>query len=152
MWARAAGLVLGLACAAGSATTAQELVVIVHRDRDASLDVHQVAQIYLKIRRHWPDGGRIIPVNRDARSRERERFSQLVFGESARHQALYWNRQYFQGVLPPATLASDEAVKRFVASEPLAIGYVDASATDASIRIVLRLPVSTASGRAPAMQ
>ncbi len=149
MWARAAGLALGLACAAGTASSAQELAVIVHRDRDASLDVHQLAQIFLKIRRHWPDGGRIIPVNRDAHSRVRERFSQLVFGESARHQALYWNRQYFQGVLPPATLASDEAVRRFVASEPLAIGYVDADAVDSSVRVVLRLPSAPVSRPPP---
>lgn len=148
MWMRIAGLALGLACATGTVARAQELAVIVHRDRDASLDLHQLAQIYLKTRRHWPDGSQIIPVNRDARSRVRERFSQLVFGESARHQALYWNRQYFQGVLPPATLASDEAVRRFVATEPLAIGYLDTAAVDGSVRVVFRLP-APAGGPAP---
>ena len=62
-----------------------------------------------------------------------------IFGAFARNLIVYWNRQYFKGVLPPATLASNEAVKRFVASEERAIGYVDASAVDASVRVVLRL-------------
>ena len=37
-----------------------------------------------------------------------------VFGSRASQLVVYWIRQYFQGVLPPATLASDEAVRRFV--------------------------------------
>jgi hypothetical protein len=50
--------------------------------------------------------------------------------------AVYWNRQYFRGVLPPATLASDEAVKRFVALEPNAVGYIRASQVDESVSVV----------------
>jgi hypothetical protein len=42
-------------------------------------------------------------------------------------------------VLPPATFASAEAVRRFVAAEPNAIGYVAANAVDDSVRVVLRL-------------
>ena len=42
--------------------------------------------------------------------------------------------------LPPATLASDQAVKAYVAREKRAIGYIRASAVDASVRVALRLP------------
>ena len=48
-------------------------------------------------------------------------------------------RAYFNGVLPPATLASDEAVRRFVADEPRAIGYVRREAVDDSVRVVMRI-------------
>jgi hypothetical protein len=51
----------------------------------------------------------------------------------------YWNRQYFYGILPPATLASTEAVRRYVASDPNAIGYLPVSEVDGSIRVVLHL-------------
>lgn len=51
---------------------------------------------------------------------------------------VYWNRQYFLGVFPPATLASDEAVKKFVAKEVSAIGYVHAEVADESVRIAYR--------------
>ena len=127
-----------LACTAPAAS--DELAVIVHPMREAVLDAGDLAQIYLKQRRRWPDGAAIVPVNREPASAERVQFARTVLGQSPEQLAVYWNRRYFHGVQPPATLASDEAVKRFVASEPRAIGYVRASALDASVRAVLRLP------------
>jgi ABC-type phosphate transport system substrate-binding protein len=38
-----------------------------------------------------------------------------------------------------ATLSSTEAVKRYVASDPNAIGYVDAGYVDSTVRLVLEL-------------
>ena len=70
-------------------------------------------------------------------------FDHAVFGSGLRRLPVYWNRAYFRGVLPPATLASDEAVRRFVASEPRAIGYVRIGAADGSVRVVLILTDST---------
>jgi ABC-type phosphate transport system substrate-binding protein len=134
-----ASLALLFAMTAALPAAAQDLAVIVHVDRKDALDLAELARIYLKRRRYWADGDRIVPVNRDAESPTRDTFTRIVFDTSAWQQVMYWNRQYFMGVLPPATLASDEAVKRFVASEPLAIGYIDASAVDDSVRVVLRL-------------
>ncbi len=130
---------LALVIAAAAPTRAEELAVIVHASRTLSLDAAQVAQIYLKQRRRWPDGSAIVPVNREPGSRAREGFSRMVLGRSSQQLALYWNRQYFHGVHPPATFASDEAVKRFVASEPRAIGYVRASAVEPTVRVALLL-------------
>jgi ABC-type phosphate transport system substrate-binding protein len=137
---RLAGLMGLLAASAlAGSVRAGELVVIVHPERDAQPTMTQLAQIYLKKRRFWKNGERIVPVNRDSGSAERASFVRSVFGEEARHLSMYWNQQYFRGVLPPATLASDEAVVRFVASEPLAIGYVRPGAEDDSVRVVLRI-------------
>lgn len=130
--------VLLLAAPAG-ATAADGLAVIVHRQRTDPLDPDRIVQIYLKQRRFWSDGKRIVPVNREAGSELRALFVRRVLGTSASRLVVYWNRQYFQGVLPPATLASDEAVKRFVARERAAIGYVDPGALDDSVRVVLEL-------------
>ena len=62
-----------------------------------------------------------------------------VLRQTESRLADYWNRQYFYGVLPPATLASTGAVRRYVASDPNAIGYVPASEVDGSVRVVLHL-------------
>ncbi len=129
------GLILVLAGPA----LAEDLVMIVHADRDVRLTLPEVARIYLKKRRFWEGGERIVPVNRDSGSAAREGFTRRVFGEDATQLVIYWNRQYFRGVLPPATFASDEAVKRFVAQEPLAIGYISARRADVSVKVVLRL-------------
>jgi ABC-type phosphate transport system substrate-binding protein len=119
----------------------EELAVIVHAEREVELTRADVAQIYLKRRRFWGGGEAILPINRDPESASREAFVREIFGEEARRLEIYWNRQYFQGVLPPPTLASDEAVLRFVASERRAIGYVPAPLADASVRIVLRIEI-----------
>lgn len=142
------GILAAAAAAAAAPAAAGDLVVIVHGDRDARLSVAEVGHIYLKQRRFWSDGSAIVPVNRDSGSETRERFVRRIFGEDTRRLEVYWNRQYFHGVLPPATLASDEAVKRFVAGEPRAIGYVDSSRIelDASVRVVLRLEETGAGG------
>lgn len=130
---------------------AGDLVVIVHADRDVRLTREDVAQIYLKRRRFWKNGEAIVPLNRDSVSPARQAFVRHVFGGDTGRLAVYWNRQYFRGVLPPATLASDEAMKRFVANEPQAIGYIPVELVDASVRVVLRIagaPAGPAGGRA----
>jgi ABC-type phosphate transport system substrate-binding protein len=139
MQLRSLVVALLLAATMAGPALAEDLAIIVHGDRDVRLTLAEVAQIYLKTRRFWSDGDSIVPVNRDSGSPAREAFVHIVFAKRAPQLVVYWNRQYFQGVLPPATLASDEAVKRFVASEPLAIGYVHPSLIDASVRAVLLL-------------
>ena len=118
---------------------AEEIAVIVHPARAANLDADELAQIYLKQRRYWGDGARIVPVNHGSTSALRDAFARAVLALTPEQLSRYWNRQYFEGVLPPATLASDEAVLRFVAGEKRAIGYVRASAVNSSVRVVLRL-------------
>lgn len=114
------------------------MVVIVHPNRPIALGVDDVARIFLKKQRFWDDGSAIVPLNREAQSALREAFSRRVFGMSSAALATYWNQQYFLGVLPPPTLSSSEAVKRYVASEPGAIGYVEATVADDSVRVALR--------------
>jgi len=141
MWfrhTRSLGLLV-LLFAAHVAAADDHLAVIVPPSRTAQLTVADVAQIYLRKRRYWATGEAIVPVNREADCAVRAHFTRAVFGGEGRWLATYWNRQYFRGVLPPATLASDAAVKRFVASVPNAIGYIDAYAVDGSVRVVLRL-------------
>ena len=119
------------------AASAERIAVIVHHDRSVTLDLEAVAQIYLKRRRTWPGGDAIVPINREAGSEARARFSERVLRLDDSRLSLYWNREYFRGVLPPATLASDAAILRFVARDRRAIGYVSARSIDESVRVVL---------------
>lgn len=117
--------------------SADRIAVIVHAERSISLDREAVAQIYLKRRRYWAGGDPILPINREAGSDIRDAFNRRVLGLDDSRLGVYWNREYFRGVLPPATLASDEAIRRFVAGDRRAIGYVDPSVIDESVRVVL---------------
>ena len=53
----------------------------------------------------------------------------------------YWAKQMFSGNgSPPRELASSADVKRAVAADPTAIGYVEKGAVDSSVKSVLTLP------------
>jgi hypothetical protein len=115
------------------------LAIIVHPERYAKLSLEEVAQIYLRRKRFWDDGAAIVPLNLPSGTPLRAHFSGRVLYQTEPRLADYWNRQYLYGILPPATLASTEAVRRYVASDPNAIGYVPASEVDGSVRVVLHL-------------
>jgi ABC-type phosphate transport system substrate-binding protein len=115
-----------------------EIRVIVHPRRAAALTAGDVRAIYLKQKLYWADGQAMVAINRESGSQAREQFSTAVFGQGSRRMADYWNRRYFDaGEFPPATLASDDAVVRFVASNPNAIGYVLTRDLDESVAVVL---------------
>ena len=115
------------------------LAVIVNRERRAELSVEDLAQIYLRRKRFWEDGAPVVPLNLPSASPLREQFSRLVLRETETRLADHWNRLYFRGILPPATLVSTESVRRYVASDPNAIGYVPDSEVDGSVRVLFRL-------------
>jgi ABC-type phosphate transport system substrate-binding protein len=116
-----------------------ELAVIVHPSRAAALTTEAVRRIFLKRQRFWDDGHAIVAINQEVATQAREAFTRLVFGAEAVRLPGYWNEQYFHGIMPPIILGSEQAVVRYVASRPDAIGYVDARRADASVAIALRL-------------
>jgi hypothetical protein len=48
----------------------------------------------------------------------------------------YWRDLYFNGISPPFVLASEEAMIRFVASTPGAVGYVSQCVADKRVVVV----------------
>jgi len=134
------GIVLALGVASGAAAQQPgRMAVIVHPERRAELSVDQLAQIYLRRKQHWDDGEIIVPLNLASGMPQRAQFSQRVLRQTEPRLADYWNRRYFDGVMPPATLASTAAVRRYVAADRRAIGYVPAAEVDASVRVILYL-------------
>ena len=130
-----------------------ELVVITHPSRAIAIDADDLRRIFLKQRRFWPDGAPIVPINQESEAL-RELFDRVVLQSEPARLGAYWDRRYFEGVFPPITLASDEAVRRYVAAKPNAIGYVDARAVDESVHAAFRIaaapepdPRPTASAR-----
>jgi hypothetical protein len=132
-------LVLFVLAPANLAGQESRVAVIVHLERRAELSADEVAQIYLRRKRFWDDGTPIVPLNLPSQTPLRTRFSRLVLQQTEPRLADYWNRLYFDGILPPATLASTEAIRRYVASDTNAIGYVPAAEVDGSVRVILHL-------------
>ena len=114
-------------------------VIMAESSTVSFLSNEKLALIFKRKRNFWDNGERIQPVNLPPAHPLRRAFSQQVFGRSPEELDDYWRDMYFHGVLPPFVLASEEAVIRFVATTPGAIGYVSACALDHRVTVVLRL-------------
>lgn len=133
------GFALLLAVATARTEPPVAIAVIVHPQRTEALDPGRLAQIYLRRSRFWSDGSAVVPLNLPADSNLRSRFGRRILRQTDAQLANYWNRRYFDGVFPPATLASTTAMKHYVASDRNAIGYLPADEVDASVRSVFRI-------------
>jgi ABC-type phosphate transport system substrate-binding protein len=118
-----------------------EVVVIVNpKNPAASLTAEQVAALYLGNATTFPSGGPVALADQPEAAGIRGDFYQKATGRSVAQVRATWARITFTGKgTPPKELKTDADVKAFVAADPKAIGYVDASAVDASVKAVLKL-------------
>jgi len=107
---------------------------------DNTLSAQQLADIYTLKKVFWDNQIQVVPVNHEASSAEREKFTQAVFELSTQEMGEYWNRLSFQGKLPPVIQTSDQAVLGFVRSVPGAIGYISAGQKTDGVKVLLRIP------------
>ena len=113
------------------------LAVIVSASHGKSIKKDDLALIFKRKKQFWADGGKIQAVNLPASNPLRRTFSQTVLGASPEELEKYWNDLYFHGISPPFVLGSEEAVLRFVAETPGAIGYVPLCSADSRVFIAL---------------
>ncbi len=105
-----------------------------------TISVSDMAAIYTLKKTSWGNNIPMVPVNREANSPAREKFSEAVFNLSPQELAEYWNQLRYKGKLPPLVQTSDQAVLGFVRSVPGAIGYIDASQATTGVKVLMRLP------------
>lgn len=139
---RLASLLFALLLGCARAGLAEPLAVIAaaHGPLD-KLAPDTLKRVYSRKSQLDPHGIRWIPVNLPAADPLRRAFSLAVFDALPEDLEEYWNIQYFQGINPPQVLASEEAVLRFVAATPGAMGYVRAHLVDARVKVLLLLPI-----------
>jgi len=116
------------------------LVIASNQVPDTTISAKQLADIYLLKKSFWADNSQVVPVNREASSTEREKFSEAVFNLSPQELAEHWNRLRFQGKLPPLIQTSDEAILGFVRNVPGAVGYINANHPVSGVKILMQIP------------
>ncbi len=119
-----------------------EIAVIANAgNSEASLTAKQVKKIFLGKKNAFPGGAAAKPVDQAAGSAVRDAFYQKVAKKNADKMKTYWTQMVFSGkASPPETVSDDAAVKAWVASHKDGIGYVDKSAVDGSVKVLLTLP------------
>lgn len=125
---------------AAAAANADVVVIVNPKNPAANLSAEQVAALYLGNSSTFPDGGAAALADQPESAAVRGMFYEKATGRSAAQAKATWARLTFTGKgTPPKELKTDADVKAWVASDPKAIGYVDSSAVDGSVKAVLKL-------------
>ena len=137
LWLGVVSAVLGLCASVCDA----ELVVIVSANSPVTaLTENQVADLYLGRTSQLPSGAPALPIDLADDTVNRAHFYRIVCGKSPAQLRAYWSKLIFTGGgQPPREVADAEAMKRLVAGGPNAIGYIDRSQLDPTVKAVLAL-------------
>ena len=135
---------VGIAAAAAivvSIPARAEFVVIVHpKNPVTSLSAEHVAQYFLGKSASFPGGAAVTPLNLAEGTALRDEFYAKVADKNPGQVKAYWAKQMFSGKgSPPKELASAAELKKAVANDPSAIGYIEKSAVDATVKGVLTI-------------
>lgn len=105
--------------------------IIAHEKNPAGAASREfLADVFLKRASRWESSQSAQPVDQRSDSRVRRAFSLSVLKRPVTAVRSYWTQRIFSGRdVPPPELGSDEAVGRFVASHPGAVGYVASGPT-----------------------
>lgn len=116
--------------------TAAEIVVIVSKQNPATrMFSEQASQFFLG------KSNLFTPVDQADGSAIRNDFYKKVADKDAAQVKALWSKLVFTGkATPPKEYASSAEVKKAVAADPKAIGYIDKSAVDDSVKVILTLP------------
>jgi hypothetical protein len=115
---------------------AQVAVIVSPKSPRASLTAEQVSAIFLGKSNTRPSGSTAVPTDLAALP-ARGIFYTKIAGKSPAQVKAAWSRLVFSGkATPPKELASSAEVKKFIAANPDAIGYIEKSAVDSSVKVV----------------
>ncbi|UVW29576.1 hypothetical protein [Massilia sp. H6] len=122
------------ACATVLATApalAEVVVVVSPKAAESSLSKEQVAQFFLG------KSSSMTPVDQADSAPIRAEFYKKVADKDAAQAKALWSKLVFTGkATMPKEVADNAAVKAAVAANPKAIGYIEKSAVDASVKVV----------------
>lgn len=115
-----------------------EVVVVVSSQSSVQvLTKREVANIFLGRQTRFSSGERAVPLDQEEGSPFRDEFYTSMVGMSAAQLKAHWSRILFTGRgKPPRTLPSGIAIRMALESDPLAIGYIDRSLADDSVRVL----------------
>jgi ABC-type phosphate transport system substrate-binding protein len=130
-----------LACALclGVSVVRSDIVAVVSsKSPIATLTKNQVMDIFLGRRTRFPDGSSATPIDQAEGSAARVEFYTRFADMSPAQVKAFWSKIIFTGRgQPPRTVATSLEAKKLLIADPGAIGYIDQSLVDASVRVVL---------------
>ena len=131
--------ILPLAVSVVAANAYADVVVIVSAKNSVpKLTVEQTARIFLGKTDVFPNDSPALPIDQVEGSLIRNEFYSKVARKNSSQLIAYWAKIIFTGEgRPPQLLEGNMAVKNAVANNMNAIGYIDKSVVDSSVKVIL---------------
>ena len=121
----------------GAVVKADVVAVVSARSPIIALDKSQVADIFLGKASRFPNGIQAAPIDQAEGSAVRDEFYGKVIGKTAAQIKAYWSKIIFTGRgQPPPSVSNSIEMKKRISDNPAAIGYIDRSLVDDSVRVV----------------
>jgi hypothetical protein len=134
LWRLIAAAALGLLALQAQADA---VVVVAARSPIKALTPDEIVDVFLGRLTKLPDGTRATPVDQHESSPVRTEIYASLASMSPVQLKAYWAKLIFTGRgRPPRAVAGDEEVLRIVRADPAAIGYMDRSLADHTVRIL----------------
>jgi ABC-type phosphate transport system substrate-binding protein len=122
----------------GASASAEVVAVVSSKSPITALSKSQVADIFLGKVSRFPDGILATPIDQIEGSIERDEFYAKIADRSPAQITAYWSKIIFTGRgQPPPAVSNGVEMKKRIAANPSAIGYIDAKLVDDSVRVLL---------------
>ncbi|VAW61524.1 hypothetical protein MNBD_GAMMA08-619 [hydrothermal vent metagenome] len=126
--------ITGLSLLLISAVAFADIAVIVNPSNSASASQKDIKKIFLGKKTSMN------PVDQNEGSAIRDSFYQKVAKKDAGQMKAYWSKMIFSGkAIPPAASSNDATVKTWVVNNPKGVGYIDSSAVDDTVKVLLTI-------------
>jgi ABC-type phosphate transport system substrate-binding protein len=121
-----------MACAAFEAAATEIVVVVNPKNPATRMFSAQAAQFFLG------QSTLFTPIEHNESAAIRAEFYQKVLGKDGAQVKAIWSRLIFTGKgSAPKEYASSGDIKKAIAADPNAIGYIEKSAVDDSVKVIL---------------
>jgi hypothetical protein len=132
----AIALALALCAALAGIARSDVVAVVSVKSTITMLDKSQATDIFLGRATHFPGGATATPIDQEGHL-IREEFYMMLADQSPAQIHAYWSRIVFTGRgRPPQQVLDGIALKKILATDPTAIGYIDARDVDDSVRVL----------------
>ena len=131
-------ILLGFILTSSANAYAEVVVIVSAKSKISAMSITQIAQIFLGKTDKFPDGRDAIPLDQAEGSQIRNEFYSKVTGKDPAQINAYWSKIIFTGEgQPPRQLKGNDSIKKAVAKNPNAIGYIDKSAVNRKVKVIL---------------
>jgi len=121
-----------------SATSGDIAIIVNKANPTDELSSTDLVKIFAQDKQYWENGKKVYLIMQEAGSLEKKVILKKIYKMGDEELKRFWLAKMFREEIAsfPKTLSSNEAVKRFISQVPNAIGFIDASFVDESVKVL----------------